>query len=69
MAFVETEKKEDFTVTFLCQEKAATIHIHGDLEQREQTWGFSLWKVPSSCSYYRSWILKVSDLLSILMIC
>ena len=54
MAFVETEKKEDFTVTFLCQEKAATIHIHGGLEQREQTWGFSLWKVPSSCSYYSS---------------
>ena len=39
MAFVETEKKEDFTVTFLCQEKAATIHIHGDLEQRESKRG------------------------------
>lgn len=39
MAFVEIEKKEDFTITFLCQEKAATIHIRGDLEQRESKLG------------------------------
>ena len=72
MAFVEIEKKEDFTITFLCQEKAATIHIHGDLEQRESKLGdFHCGKCPvlAATTAAAKALLKASDLSSVVVVC
>lgn len=54
MAFVETEKKADFNVTSLPGKSSNHTYSLWSGTERANSWGFSLWKVPSSCSYYSS---------------
>ena len=54
MAFVGTEKKADFNVTSLPGKSSNHTYSLWSGTERANSWGFSLWKVPSSCGYYSS---------------